>query len=131
MESNRPKRHLIQRWSTTKRDRCPRILSDSSLTDSKRLLLFVCGALLGASGFEILLGRLAQLYLLLDDPSRVVDERVDQPGHCRYPAERKEKVRILRFNTFSLSTIRQQTTDGLTSEHASNDGTDTCHEVCE
>lgn len=29
-----------------------------------------------------LLGRFAQLYLLLDGPSRVVDERVDQTGHC-------------------------------------------------
>lgn len=28
------------------------------------------------------LGRLAQLYLLLDDTSRVVDERVDQASHC-------------------------------------------------
>lgn len=34
-----------------------------------------------------LLGRLAQLYLLLDDPSRVVDERVDQTGHCRQKTE--------------------------------------------
>lgn len=32
---------------------------------------------------EALLGCLAQLYLLLDDPSRVVDERVNQAGDCR------------------------------------------------
>lgn len=36
-----------------------------------------------------LLGRLAQLYLLLDDPSWVVDERVDQTGHCMSRADRK------------------------------------------
>lgn len=37
----------------------------------------------GEGEVEALLGCLAQLYLLLDDPSRVVDERVNQAGDCR------------------------------------------------
>lgn len=55
----------------------------------------------GRGGEGALLGRLAQLYLLLDDPSRVVDERVDQTGHCGSRADRKwngtEEVRFYLF----------------------------------
>lgn len=51
-----------------------------------------------------LLGRLAQLYLLLDDPSRVVDERVDQTGHCGRTS-RREKTQNTSQISLASSTV--------------------------
>lgn len=75
-------------------------------------------------GGGALLGRLAQLYLLLDDPSRVVDERVDQAGHCGRTTRRGNKsgtgdVRV--YSGFRAPTNTD--TEALTCKHASDNGT--------
>lgn len=84
--------------------------SHSIWQKTERLLLFspslcvhvlVCCCTVEVSG-GALLGSLAQLYLLLDDPSWVVDERVDQTGHCRRRADgkhkKKKKKKRVRFH---------------------------------
>lgn len=48
--------------------------------------VLVCVAPWRPAGGALLRG-LAQLYLLLDGTSRVVDERVDQTRHCKYTAD--------------------------------------------
>lgn len=87
----------------------PLCLSFSLTEDSSLFFLSLCPCLglcctvggQAGGGEGALLGRLAQLYLLLDDPSRVVDERVDQTGHCGSRADRKwsgtEEVRFYLF----------------------------------
>lgn len=61
---------------------CPPV--SLSLSLSLRLISVSWSVLHRGGQRGALLGRLAQLYLLLDGTSRVVDERVDQTGHCKY-----------------------------------------------
>lgn len=61
-----------------------------------------------------LLRRLAQLYLLLDGTSWVVDERVDQTGHCesqRRGQRRGQSVRLDLLHSAATHEVTQRGTD--------------------
>lgn len=125
-----------RRQKDWRKPNCLLLLSNFSLHPSIRpsvcsLSLCPCLGLCCTVGGQqgALLGRLAQLYLLLDDPSRVVDERVDQTGHCGRTSRREEHKTQVRFPSLHPQlhfTTWHSDVEGLTCEHTSDNGTHSC-----
>lgn len=86
-----------------------------------------CSLLHCGSQQRTLLGRLAQLYLLLDGSSRVVDKWVYETSHYKTQTDVWGFLVILA--TFCV--LSNCVTSSLTCKHSSNNGTHSCQEVSE